>query len=109
MGIVEQDYAELLNFESSDRYDEREKAALLFVSMIIWNPEGADAAVWERLRSHFSDEEIIELGYISAYAFGGQRGIKTLAVGHGEYMNESSSGLAPDTAEAAAAVRGATG
>jgi hypothetical protein len=73
--------------------------------MIIWNPEGADAAFWERLRSHFSDEEIIELGYISAYAYGGQRGIKTMALKHGDYMNESSTGLAPDTAEAAEAAR----
>jgi hypothetical protein len=38
----------------------------------------------ERLRSHFSEEQIVELGYFVALTFGQQRWIKTLAIGHGE-------------------------
>ena len=67
--------------------------------MIIWNPEGVDDALWGRLREHFTEEELLELGYFSAYAFGGQRTIKTLDVGHGEVLNLTSLGLAPDVAE----------
>ena len=56
--------------------------------------------LWGRLREHFTEEELLELGYFSAYAFGGQRTIKTLDVGHGEVLNLTSLGLAPDVAEA---------
>jgi hypothetical protein len=73
--------------------------------MIIWNPEGVDDALWERLLSHFSEAELIELGYIASFAFGGQRVIKTLAIGHGEVLNTSSMGLSPDTAAAARTAR----
>jgi hypothetical protein len=36
------------------------------------------------MRSHFSDEQIVELGYFVALTFGQQRWIKTLGIGHGE-------------------------
>ncbi|HSH21025.1 MAG TPA: hypothetical protein VK992_00210 [Candidatus Caenarcaniphilales bacterium] len=93
--MVEEDYDELLDFERSPRYDERQKAALLYTSMIIWNPEGADDAVWARLREHFSPEEIAEIGYLISFISVQQRWIKTLALGHGEVLNLSAVGLAP--------------
>ena len=68
--------------------------------MIIWDPAGVDDALWARLREHFSDEELLELGYLASYAFGGQRVIKTLEIGHGEVLNRTSLGLAPDVAAA---------
>ena len=54
--MTERDYEDLLDFESSDRFGERQKAALLYTSMLVWNPEGADEAVWARLREHFTEE-----------------------------------------------------
>jgi alkylhydroperoxidase family enzyme len=63
--------------------------------MLVWNPEGADDAVFEALREHFSDEQIVELGYFVALTFGQQRWIKTLGIGHGEVLNLSRAGLAP--------------
>jgi alkylhydroperoxidase family enzyme len=63
--------------------------------MIVWNPAGADERVWEELRRHFSDEEIIELGYFISVAFGGQCVLRTIDVRHGEYMATTSGGLAP--------------
>src|SRR5260370_8006799 len=36
-GIVEDDYRDLINFESSSRYDERQKAALSYASAITWD------------------------------------------------------------------------
>jgi hypothetical protein len=38
----------------------------------------------ERMRSHFTDEQIVELGYFVSLTFGQQRWIKTLGIGHGE-------------------------
>jgi alkylhydroperoxidase family enzyme len=63
--------------------------------MLLWNPDGADDHVWAALREHFSDEEILELGYFVSVAFGGQCVLRTLAVRHGEYMATTSGGLAP--------------
>ncbi len=38
--------------------------------MLVWNPEGADEEVWARLREHFSEEEIVELGQWDALRVG---------------------------------------
>ena len=50
----------------------------------MWNPDGVDQALMERLRSHFSEEQIVELGYFVSLTFGQQRWIKTLGIGHSE-------------------------
>ena len=67
--------------------------------MLVWDPEGADDTVWSALRAHFSDEQIVELGYFIAITFGQQRWIKTLGIGHGQVLDLTAAGLAP--AEAA--------
>ena len=84
--MSEADYDGLLEFEESDRFSERQKAALAYTSMLVWNPEGVDDALWERLREHLSEEEIVELGSFVCTTFGQQRVIKTWNVGHGEYV-----------------------
>jgi alkylhydroperoxidase family enzyme len=94
-GLVERDYDELLDFESSDRYDERQKAALAYAQAIVWNPEEADDEFWERVHLHFSDEELVELGYFVGITFGQQSWIRTLDIGHHEVLDESDEGLAP--------------
>lgn len=95
---MEQDYDELLEFERSSRYDEREKAALLYTSMIVWDPAGADEKVWERLRTHFTPEEIAELGYLISFISVQQRFIKTIGIRNGEVMALTGLGLSPDAA-----------
>ena len=95
-GVTENDVDELLEFEQSDRYDERQKAALAYTSALVWAPREADDEVWAWLRAHFSDDEIAELGYFVGLTFGQQRWIRTLGIGHGEYLNVSRAGLAPD-------------
>ena len=86
-----------MNFERSDAFTERQKAALLYTSNLVWNPEGVDDALWQRLRSHFSEEEIVELGAFVALTYGQQRVIKTWAVGHGELPAHPTAGLAPSS------------
>jgi hypothetical protein len=68
----------------------------------VWNPKGVDEELIRRLRSHFSEEQIVELGYFVSLTFGQQRWIKTLDIGHGEVRvptvtdpNAANAGLAP--------------
>ena len=63
--------------------------------MLVWNPEGADDAVWDALREHYSEAQIAELGYFVAITYGQQRGITTWGVGHGELLPDTTGGLAP--------------
>jgi alkylhydroperoxidase family enzyme len=95
---VEDDYGELLEFERSTRFSERQKAALLYTSMLVWAPEGVDDRVWDALRRHFTEEQIVELGSFVALTYGQQRLIKTWGVGHNELPGERGAGLATETA-----------
>ena len=52
--------------------------------MLVWDPVGAADDVWARLREHFSDAQIVELGSFIAVTYGQQRVIKTWHVGHNE-------------------------
>lgn len=67
---------------------------LLYTSMLVWNPEGVDGELWSRLRRHFDEEQIVELGSFVCLTFGQQRVIKTWAVGHGELLADTTAGLA---------------
>jgi alkylhydroperoxidase family enzyme len=93
--IPEAKYATLLHFEDSDEFTEREKAALTYTSAIIWNAAIADDALWERLRRHFTDPELVELGFFIGLTLGQQRWIKTLGIGHNEFLAGTRGGLAP--------------
>ena len=89
-----------MNFATSDRFDARQKAALAHTSALVWNPRSADEALWARLREHFSEEQLVELGYFVSITFGQQRWIKALGIGHGEVLNLGTAGLATSEAEA---------
>ena len=86
-------YDELLNFPDSDRFDEREKAALSWTSAILWDSSLADDALWERLHACFSVEELVELGFFIALTLGQQRWIKTLDIHHHEVLPGTDGGL----------------
>ncbi len=91
---------ELLNFESSDSYDERQKAALAYAQAIAWDEQDRDG-LWERLDRHFSEAELVELGCFIALTFGQQSWIRLLDIGHRQYAVEgieSSAGIAPGAA-----------
>jgi alkylhydroperoxidase family enzyme len=84
-----------LSFQDSPRFSEREKVALTYASAIVWNADIADAALWTKLRQHFSNPELVELGFFIALTLGQQRWIKTLGIGHLEVLADTSAGLAP--------------
>ena len=57
-GLDEGKYDQLLNFESSDAYDERQKVALAYAEAIAWGLD-TDDAFWERMHTHFSEPELV--------------------------------------------------
>ena len=85
----------MLHFADSDEFSEREKAALTYTSAIIWDAAIADEALWERLHEHFTDPELVELGFFVGLTLGQQRWIKTLGIGHNEVLAGTDGGLAP--------------
>lgn len=92
-GLAEDQYDDLLHFQDSEKFTEREKAALTYASAIVWNADIADEALWEKLHRHFTIPELVELGFFIALTFGQQRWIKTLGIGHGEVMADNSVGI----------------
>ena len=93
--MTEEKYDELLTFADSERFTPREKAALTYTSAIIWNAEIADDALWEELHRRFTVPELVELGFFVALTLGQQRWIKTLGIGHGQVLADTTAGLAP--------------
>ena len=97
--MAEEKYDELLRFNDSDKFSEREKVALTYTSAIVWNSEIADDALWEKLHRHFTVPELVELGFFVALTLGQQRWIKTLGIGHAEVLADNIAGLAPGAAK----------
>jgi hypothetical protein len=93
-GLIEDDYRDLINFESSSRYDERQKAALAYAEAITWDLPGDDA-LWERLRKHFSEPELVEIGYFVAITMGQQRWLRTLNIEHHQILAGTDASMAP--------------
>jgi alkylhydroperoxidase family enzyme len=93
-GLEEMQYDELLNFETSDTYDERQKAALSYAQAIAWGEQNLDG-LWERLRAQFSEEELVELGNFIALTFGQQSWIRLLGIDHHQYMAGTDAAMAP--------------
>ncbi len=98
-GATEAQVDEILEFESSDRFDERERAALEWAMAIAWDPTLAADDLWERLHRHFSEPQLVELGHFIALTLGQQRFLKTLGIRHGEVLADTEAGLAPDEAQ----------
>ncbi len=102
-GMVEEDYRDLLNFQKSTRYDERQKAALAYAEAITWDL-ATDDALWARLKQHFGEPELVELGFFVALTMGQQRWLRTLNIEHHQVLPGTAASMAPgfETAEAQA-------
>ena len=92
--ITEDRLSELDQFETSERFTAREKIALRYADAITWDPTRADDAMWTELKRHFSEPELVELGYLIGVFAGGQRWIHTLQVQHGDVAAASTTGVA---------------
>jgi alkylhydroperoxidase family enzyme len=93
-GIIEDDYRDLINFETSSRYDDRQKAALAYAEAITWDLP-VDDKFWERLHKHFSEPELVEIGYFVALTMGQQRWLRTLNIEHHQILAGTDASMAP--------------
>ena len=71
--------AQLQNYESSD-LPERTKAALRLADAISMAPEIVDEDFYRRMREHFSDDQILDLGMSVAFFSGWQRFIEAFKI-----------------------------
>ncbi len=109
-GLAEGKLDQLLNFETSDAYDERQKAALAYAEAITWRLD-PDEAFWERLHRHFGEAELVELGYFIAVTMGQQSWLRLLDIEHHAVLAGDPASMAPgfETSDAAAASRSREG
>jgi len=93
-GLVEADYEDLINFEKSTRYTEKQKAALAYAECITWDLP-SDDKLWERLHAHYTEPEIVEIGYFVSITMGQQRWLRTLNIEHHQILAGTDASMAP--------------
>ena len=93
-GLTEAHYDDLINFEKSTQYDERQKAALAYAEAITWRLN-TDDAFWERMHKHFTEPELVELGCFVALTMGQQSWLRLLNIEHHQALAGMSGGMAP--------------
>jgi alkylhydroperoxidase family enzyme len=93
-GIAEEDVRDLINFETSKRFNEKQKAALSYAEAITWDLPTEDK-FWARLHRHFSEPELVEIGYFIALTMGQQRWLRILDIEHHQILAGESGSMAP--------------
>ena len=58
------------NYAASERFTPAEKIALRYSELMSVNPDAVDAAFFDELRKHYSDDEIVELGAFIGFNLG---------------------------------------
>ena len=108
MGLKEGQYDELLNFESSSAYSERQKSALAYAEAIAWHLN-VDDAFWDRLHAQFTEPELVELGCMIGLTLGQQSWLRLLEIEHHEVLAGGDASMAPgfETPEALATSKSA--
>jgi alkylhydroperoxidase family enzyme len=92
--VIEDQVLDLLNFEKSKKYNERQKAALAYAEAIIWHLN-TDDAFWDRTHRQFSEPELVELGCMIGLTLGQQSWLRLLNIEHHEVMAGNSASMAP--------------
>jgi len=92
--VVEDQVLDLLNFEKSTKYSERQKAALAYAEAIVWHLN-TDDAFWDRMHKQFSEPELVELGCMIGLTLGQQSWLRLLNIEHHEVLAGTSTSMAP--------------
>jgi alkylhydroperoxidase family enzyme len=61
-------------------YEGRERAALDWAHAIAWDSDRAHDELWERLKTHFTEEELVDLGCAIGFELGQQHFVRTLGL-----------------------------
>ena len=73
---------------------EKQKAALSYAEAITWDLP-VDDKFWARLHKHFSEPELVEIGYFIALTMGQQRWLRTLNIEHHQVLAGTDGSMAP--------------
>src|SRR5512141_3157309 len=92
--VIEDQVKDLINFEASTRYNDKQKAALSYAEAITWDLP-VDDKFWARLHKHFSEPELVEIGYFVALTMGQQRWLRTLDIEHHQILAGTDASMAP--------------
>jgi alkylhydroperoxidase family enzyme len=94
LGLVEGQYDDLMNFERSEIYDDRQKAALAYTEAIAWHLD-TDDQFWTRMNQYFTESELVELGCFVGLTLGQQSWLRLLNIDHHEVMPGTEAAMAP--------------
>ena len=92
--VIEEHVMDLLNFEKSNVYSDRQKAALAYAEAIAWH-RTTDDAFWERLHRHFNEKELVELGCMIGLTLGQQSWLRLLNIDHHQVLAGTDASMAP--------------
>ena len=92
--VIEDHTKDLINFENSTHYSDKQKAALSYAEAITWDLP-VDQKFWDRLHKHFSEPELVEIGYFIALTMGQQRWLRTLNIEHHQILAGEDGSMAP--------------
>src|SRR5262249_32941160 len=92
--LIEDHVMDLLNFEKSTQYNERQKAALAYAEAITWHLS-TDDAFWGRMHKNFSEAELVELGCMIGLTLGQQSWLRLLNIDHHQVLAGTTASMAP--------------
>lgn len=92
--IIEDQVLDLLNFEQSARFSDKQKAVLAYAEAIVWHLN-TDDAFWDRLHQHFSEPELVEIGCMIGLTLGQQSWLRLLNIDHHEVLAGTDASMAP--------------
>jgi alkylhydroperoxidase family enzyme len=92
--LIEDHVLDLLNFEKSIHFTDKQKAVLTYAEAIVWHLS-TDDAFWDRLYKHFSEAELVEIGCMIGLTLGQQSWLRLLNIDHHEIMSGTDASMAP--------------
>jgi hypothetical protein len=94
LGQIEDHVLDLLNFEKSTRFTDKQKAVLAYAEAIVWHLN-TDDAFWDRLHRHFSEPELVEIGCMIGLTLGQQSWLRLLNIEHHQVLAGGDASMAP--------------
>jgi alkylhydroperoxidase family enzyme len=73
-------YSQVASYQESEEFSEREKLAIEFAERYALDHENMDETFWQRLRRHYTDAEVFDLGASVACWLGYGRLLRVLDV-----------------------------
>jgi hypothetical protein len=92
--VIEDQVLDLLNFEKSTKYSERQKTALAYAEAIVWRLNTGDA-FWDRMYQQFNEPELVEFGCMIGLTLGQQSWLRLLKIEHHQVMAGTPASMAP--------------